>query len=270
MNTNFVSFVFQVIQFVLYFVVGATLAIYALRAASHKSARSTRLFEWDESGETPRWQPLGLAVSTGQYGWTWGKGFGPRWTRENEEGERVPIMVVAFSQFIRTDAHTEDRFLGRDQKWFLLVKPQFAVPTGLKVTYGLLGLILVGFAFWQVSPRIFTSVPTIVAATARPASTGVVVSTQTIVEATRQAQITPTPTRMPPPLVTLGPCTNCTPTPENTPVLLWPVSLTPTPITTPSAPSSSNSPIGGLLLIAFGFILGAVVATIFWQRQKNK
>lgn len=107
-------------------------------------------------------------------------------------------------------------------------------------------------------------------ATATPATkvfrtTAVVLSTRTIAEATQQAQITATKT--PSPLVTLGPCLNCTPSPSASPT----PGSSPVPQSTPAptAPSTGNSPIGLLILIAF-VITGGIVGYIIGFNQGKK
>lgn len=176
-DTNLISLAFQGIQFVSYFVVGATLAIYALRAASHKSVRSTRLFEWDESGETPRWQPVEPAYTTGNFGWTWGKWFGPRWNRRNDQGDSVSVATVGPDEFKPTDEHADSRWLGEGNKYYLLVSPIFAVPTWLWIV-DLIGIILIVGALFFAKPSVRVyAVPT--ATATRVISTPTVLNTRT-------------------------------------------------------------------------------------------
>lgn len=119
------------------------------------------------------------------------------------------------------------------------------------VIMGLVVISLIIGAFWVFSnPRIFTSVPTVVAATSRPVITAFVIPTRTIAEATRQAQVSATPTNMATntavPLVVLPGQTNMAPSPTST--------RAPT-----APPSTNNSLIGGLLLILFGLVPGGVI-----------
>ena len=266
------SLVFQIVQFVVLMLAAVPLAIFALRAASKKSLRSTMLYRWNDEEEQPRWERVETAAQTGLFGWTWGQGFGPRWSRLNDEGKYVPVVAIGSGQLMLTYDHTEERWLGKDSKYFLLVKPRFAVPAMVKIAYALIVVALIAFVIWQAGPKMFISVPTVVAATSRPASTPVVliIPTRTIAEATRQAQTTPTASRTPVPLVTLGPCLDCTPisaspTPQNTAVLLR--IMTPVPTKAPTAPSTNNSPIGGLILILFGVVIGTIGASIYWLHK---
>ncbi|MDP1721625.1 MAG: hypothetical protein Q8L37_00280 [Candidatus Gottesmanbacteria bacterium] len=174
MNTNLV---FQAIQFLMFYVVAAPLAVFALRAASNKFANSTMVYRWNDEADTPRWESFLPAAKIDLFGWSWERGFGPGWVRDNN-GEHAPVLVVATMQFNRSDEHLEERFLV-DKTYFLLVGPASAVPTWVGVIDAVGFVIIVLALILNANPIFRNSTSKMTATATRVVSTATILSTRT-------------------------------------------------------------------------------------------